>query len=146
MKIQKLATVLGVSLLLGACATPHKDVMSLDAKIADISKSDFDQFIYHQSIAEENLEHVLKVRQYWQDDHYWNIDMEKGAHDSAAKAAEHSKLAEGALTRWWDANYMRKHRADPHIHHHEHHPDHSVAHHHRHHKHHHRHHHYCPKN
>ncbi|MDD5035310.1 MAG: OmpA family protein [Methylococcaceae bacterium] len=108
MKIQQLATILGVSLLLGACATPHKTVALLDAKIAEITQGDYGQFLYHQSMAEENLAHVRKVRQYWQNDHYWNIDLEKCSQDAAIKATEHRKQAEEALTRWHD--YCDRHQ------------------------------------
>lgn len=102
MKLHKIATVFGASLLLAACATPHKDVASVDAKIASVTNGDFGQFIHHQALAEENLAHLRKVRQYWQDDHYWNIETEHCANEAAAKAAEHRKLAEEALIRWHD--------------------------------------------
>jgi len=102
MKAHQILTVLGATLLLGACATPPKDVASVDAQIASITDGDFGQFIYHQARAEEHLAHLRKVRQYWNDDHYWNIDTEKCAQEAAAKAAEERKLAEEALIRWHD--------------------------------------------
>jgi len=102
MKTQALLAVLGGVLLLGGCATEPKNVASLDAKIGEITRGDFGQFLYHQAMAEENLAHVRKIRQYWQDDHYWNIDLEKCALNAAARAAEHRKQAEEALIRWHD--------------------------------------------
>jgi outer membrane protein OmpA-like peptidoglycan-associated protein len=102
MKSLKLVLLLGASALLAACATPHKDVASLDAKIASVTEGDYGQFLHHQALAEENLAHLRKVRQYWQDDHYWNIELEHCATEAAAKAAEHRKLAEEALIRWHD--------------------------------------------
>lgn len=102
MKSKNLITLLGASVLLAACATPHKDVASVDAKIASATAGNFGQFIHHQALAEENLAHLRKVRQYWSDDHYWNIETEHCANEAALKAAEHTKLAEEALIRWHD--------------------------------------------
>jgi outer membrane protein OmpA-like peptidoglycan-associated protein len=102
MKTHQLITIIGASLLLGACATPPKDVASVDSKIATLTDGDFGQFIYHHAKAEEHLAHLRKVRQYWADDHYWNIDTEKCAADAEAKYAEERKLAEEALIRWHD--------------------------------------------
>lgn len=95
-------TAIGLSVLLSACATPSRNMAALDAKLGEATQGDFGQFISHEAMAEENLAHARKIKQYWQDDHYWNIDMEKCALDSAAKAAEHRKLAEEALIRWHD--------------------------------------------
>lgn len=97
-----LLTALGLSVLLSACATPSRNMAALDAKIGEATAGDFGQFLAHQQMAEENLAHARKIKQYWQDDHYWNIELEKCALDSAAKAAEHRKLAEEALIRWHD--------------------------------------------
>ena len=102
MKTTKLIAALGAALLVSACATPQKDIASLDAKIADYSQGDFGQFLYHQAMAEENLAHVRKVRQWWQNDYYWNIETETCAENAAAKALEHRKQAEEALIRWHD--------------------------------------------
>jgi len=95
-------TAIGLSALLSACATPSRDLAALDAKIDEATSGDFGQFIAHEAMAEENLAHARKIKQYWQDDHYWNIELEKCALDSARKAAEHRKLAEEALIRWHD--------------------------------------------
>lgn len=102
MKTYQFVTVIGACLMLGACATPPKDVASVDAKIASLTDGDFGQFIYHQARAEEYLAKIRKARQYWVDDHYWNIDTEKWVRNAEAKAAEERKLAEEALIRWHD--------------------------------------------
>ncbi|QSA95583.1 OmpA family protein [Methylococcus sp. EFPC2] len=95
-------TAIGLGVLLSACAAPSRNLAALDAKIDEATQGDFGQFIAHESLAEENLAHARKIKQYWQDDHYWNIELEKCALDAAGKAAEHRKLAEEALIRWHD--------------------------------------------
>jgi outer membrane protein OmpA-like peptidoglycan-associated protein len=102
MKTIQILSALGLALLASACATPPKDIASVDTKIADATQGDFGQFLLHQSLAEENLAHLRKVRQYWQNDHYWNIEFQRCVDDAAAKAAEHRKMAEEALIRWHD--------------------------------------------
>lgn len=114
MKTKLLLAVLGGALLLGGCATEH-NVALLDAKIGEATQGDFGQFLYHHAMAEENLAHARKIRQYWQDDYYWNIDLEKCALNAASRAAEHRKQAEEALIRWHDTCDRHKdicHRLD----------------------------------
>lgn len=98
----KLISVLCGGIMLAACATQPRNVGSLDASINEATQDDYGQFLYHQSLAMDNLAYVRKVRQYAQDDHYWNIDFERGIRDAAARAAEHTRQAQEAMARWHD--------------------------------------------
>lgn len=101
--MKKIFAVFISVLLLSACSsTPHRNVAAIDANIADVSKGDFGQFLYHQSLAEENLAELRLIRQYAQEDHYWNISMDSDAASATANALKHKEMAETALNRWHD--------------------------------------------
>lgn len=93
---------------LSACATPARDIGLLDSRIAEVTDGDYGQFLHHQSLAEENLAYMRKVRQYWKDDHYWNIDLNTEAMAAGDRAMQHRRDAEAALIRWHD-NCTRHH-------------------------------------
>lgn len=101
-KTLKLLPVVGLIGLLGGCATQPKDVAKLDAKINEVTAGDFGQFMYHESLAEENLAEVRKIRQWWKDGHYWNIDTEGHALAAGNRALQHRQMAEKALEGWHD--------------------------------------------
>jgi len=102
MKTLKLLLAIGIFGLLGACATQPKDVSKLDAKINEVTSGDFGQFMYHESLAEQNLDEARKIRQWMNDDHYWNINLEEHAIAAADRALLHRQEAEASLTRWHD--------------------------------------------
>jgi outer membrane protein OmpA-like peptidoglycan-associated protein len=102
MKKTTLAIALGMAGLLVGCATTPHDTSALDAKLNQAYSGDFNDFVHHEMLAIENLQHARLIRQYWKDDHYWNIDMEADALSAADRANRHLKDSEGALIRWHD--------------------------------------------
>ena len=102
MKILKLLLVIGIISLLGACVTQPKDVSGLDAKINEVIAGDFGQFLYHESLAEQNLDEARKIRQWMKDDHYWNINLEEHAVAAANRALMHRLEAELWANKWHD--------------------------------------------
>lgn len=102
MKTLKLLSAVGLVGLLGGCATHPKDVAKLDAKINQVTAEDFGQFLYHGTLSEENLSEARKIRQWWKDGHYWNIDTEQHAVAAADRALKHRQMAEKALEGWHD--------------------------------------------
>lgn len=102
MKTLKLLSAVGLIGLLGGCATQPKDVAKLDAKINAVTTEDFGQFLYHGTLSEENLAEARKIRQWWQDGHYWNIDTEPYAMAASDRALKHRQMAERALQGWHD--------------------------------------------
>lgn len=102
MKTLQLLTAVGLVGMLGGCATQPKDTAKLDAKINEVTAEDFGQFLYHSTLSEENLAETRKIRQWWKDDHYWNIDTEQQALADASRALKHRQMAEKALEGWHD--------------------------------------------
>lgn len=102
MKKTTLAIALGMAGLLGGCATTPHDTSALDAKLNQAYSGDFNDFMHHAMLATENLRHARLIRQYWKDDHYWNIEMEADAMAAGDRAIKHLKDSEGALIRWHD--------------------------------------------
>jgi outer membrane protein OmpA-like peptidoglycan-associated protein len=102
MKKTTLAIALGMAGLLGGCATTPHDTSALDAKLNQAYSGDFNDFVHHEMLAIENLQHARLVRQYWKDDHYWNIDLDASALAAADRANKHLKDSEAALIRWHD--------------------------------------------
>lgn len=102
MKTLQVLTAASLLALLGGCATHPKDVAKLDAKINEVTAEDFGQFLYHSTLSEENLAETRKIRQWWKDDHYWNVDTEQQALEAAARALKHRQMAEKHLEGWHD--------------------------------------------
>jgi outer membrane protein OmpA-like peptidoglycan-associated protein len=100
MKTFKVLLIVSLLSLLSACATQHKSTSNIEAKINAATAGDFAQFMYHESLAEENLAEARKMRQWMQDDHYWNIDLEGHGVAAAERALKHGQEAEAAFTRW----------------------------------------------
>jgi outer membrane protein OmpA-like peptidoglycan-associated protein len=101
-KTQKILSVVGMVSLLGACATQPKDTAKLDAQIGEVTAEDFGQFVYHETLSEENLSEARTIRQWWKDGHYWNIDTEAHATAAAERALMHRQMAEKSLEAWHD--------------------------------------------
>lgn len=101
-KTLKFLTAVGMIGLLGGCSTHPKDPAPLDAKINAVVADDFGQFMYHETLSEENLAETRKIRQWWADDHYWNIDTEQAAVAAADRALKHRQMAEKSLEGWHD--------------------------------------------
>lgn len=102
MKKTTLAIALGMAGLLGGCATTPHDTSALDAKLNQAYSGDFNDFVHHEMLAIENLQHARLIRQYWKDDHYWNIDQDASALAAGDRAIKHLKDSEAALIRWHD--------------------------------------------
>lgn len=102
MKTVKLLSAVGLIALLSACATQPKDTSRLNAKINEVTSGDYGQYMYHTALAEENLAEARKIRQWMQDDHYWNIELEEHGVAAAERALKHRQAAEGALKSWHD--------------------------------------------
>ena len=102
MKTLKLFAAFSLVALLGGCATQPKDTSKLDAKINEVTAEDFGQFLYHGTLSEENLTEARKIRQWWKDGHYWNINTEQHAMAAGERALKHRQMAEKALEGWHD--------------------------------------------
>lgn len=102
MRKLKLLSAVGLIALLSACATQPKDTSRLNAKINEVTSGDYGQFMYHTALAEENLAEARKVRQWMQDDHYWNIELEEHGVAAAERALQHRQKAEASLQSWHD--------------------------------------------
>ncbi|WP_255210665.1 hypothetical protein [Methylogaea oryzae] len=94
--------------LLGGCSTHPKNTATLDSKISAVVADDFGQFMYHETLSEENLAETRKIRQWWADDHYWNIDTEQAAVAAADRALKHRQAAEKHLEGWHDAAFATR--------------------------------------
>lgn len=100
MKVQKLILPLAIAGLMSACATPQRDIAGLKGQMDQVTAGDFGQFLHHSWQAEENFEVAVKILDHWENDHYWNIDMNHRANEAAGSALEHRKQAEAAFERW----------------------------------------------
>ncbi|MGR9114868.1 MAG: OmpA family protein [Gammaproteobacteria bacterium] len=94
---------------LSACTPPAKDIPELTSEIDAAVAGHYGQSIYHEQMAEEELEKASRVLQHWQDDHYWNIDERQKALAAAKSSAEHRLESEKALCNWLTSVHSQNH-------------------------------------
>ncbi len=95
---------------LAACTAPsEKDIPGLTAEIDTALAGHYGQSIYHEELAEEQLEIADNVLHHWQDDHYWNIDERQKAMDAAQKAGQHRLQSERHLCEWLSSVHGHHH-------------------------------------
>ncbi len=94
---------------LSACTPPAKDIPGLTSGIDAALAGPYGQSIYHEELAEEDLENANTVLKHWQDGHYWNIDERQKALDAAASGAHHRLESEKALCEWLTSVHSQNH-------------------------------------
>jgi len=94
---------------LSACTPPEKDIPGLTSGIDAAVAGHYGQSIYHEELAEEDLEKANNVLKHWQEGHYWNIDERQKAMDAAASGAQHRLESEKALCQWLTSVHSQNH-------------------------------------
>ncbi|MGR9100581.1 MAG: OmpA family protein, partial [Gammaproteobacteria bacterium] len=95
---------------LTACTTPpEKDVQGLSTEIDAALAGHYGQSMYHEELAEEELETANNVLDHWQNDYYWNIDERQKAMDAAQAAAQHRVESERHLCEWLSSVHGHHH-------------------------------------
>jgi len=98
---------------LAACsAPPQKDIPGLSSGIDAANAGHYRQSIYHEQLAEEQLEDANRILGHWQNDHYWNINERQKAIDAAQAAAQHRLASEKELCQWLTEVHGPNHLAD----------------------------------
>jgi outer membrane protein OmpA-like peptidoglycan-associated protein len=95
--------------LAGCTQPPRKDIPMLTSEVEAVVGGHYGQSIYHEELAEENLEEATQVLNHWKNDHYWNIEEGQYAVDSARAASMHRLESEKALCQWLTAVHSPNH-------------------------------------
>ncbi|MGJ0484552.1 MAG: OmpA family protein [Methylomicrobium sp.] len=103
--------------LAGCAHPPHQDIPLLTSEVDAVVGGDYGQSIYHEKLAEENLDKATQVLNHWKNDHYWNIEEGQLAVDSARAASQHRLESEKALCQWLTAVHSPNHHATEAVHH-----------------------------
>lgn len=99
--------VLAVSLT--ACTPPAKDIPGLTSEIDAANAGHYGQSVYHEELAEKNLEEANEILEHWKNDHYWNIDLRQKATTAAQAGAHHRKESEKELCKWLTSVHSHNH-------------------------------------
>ena len=92
-----------------ACTPPEKDIPGLTSGIDAANSGHYGQSIYHEELAQENLEKANHVLSHWKKDKYWNIDERKKAMEATQLASTHRQASEKELCQWLTSVHSHNH-------------------------------------